>query len=127
MPIHFKIVDGIFIMELSEKLAHLNQFPIQENAVIHRNCTSGNRLHEMVYLPPNSPFKNPIKCVFSKLKKYSEKTSMDEIVNEYKLNYIKGLTQEEINSHEYDNLRPYFRHLSKFFIDIVQKYEIFGV
>ena len=134
-PIHFQIVVGsfksdsyqAFILEVSEKLPASKHYLIQDNAVIHHKCTSGNPLHEMVYLPPYSPFINPIECVFSKLKRHiRSKMSMDGIVIESRLNYVKQMIQEEINSHEYNDLRRYYRHISNFFIDIAQKNDIFG-
>ena len=51
--------------------------------------------------------------------------NIDGIVIESRLNYVKQMIQEEINSHEYNDLRRYYRHISKFFIDIAQKNDIF--
>ena len=75
-PIHHKAIIGSFkndtyqefLMEVSLKLPNGVYYLIHDNASIHSPTISTTDLHEIVNLPPYSPFLNPIETVFSQLK-----------------------------------------------------------
>ena len=74
--VHYKVIVGSFnhatysefIIELSEILAHAPHYIVMDNCRIHYNVYLDRPEHSLVYLPPYSPFLNPIESAFSALK-----------------------------------------------------------
>jgi transposase len=74
--VHYKIIIGAytnatfseFLTELSEILADAPRYIVMDNCRIHYNVYLHRQEHTMVYLPPYSPFLNPIESAFSALK-----------------------------------------------------------
>ena len=132
---HFQVLEGSFkretyqsfLIELSTKLPDTKHYFIQDNASIHSNCITWKPEHEMVYLPPYSPFLNPIECVFSKLKRrIRSKMGLTGATNMTRLSYIKGLLEEEVNSNQFNDLREYYNHIQTFTVKVILKEDIFG-
>jgi hypothetical protein len=57
-----------FLVELSELLAGGRFHFIMDNCIIHKNIALDRNDHTIHYLPPYSPFLNPIEAAFSCLK-----------------------------------------------------------
>jgi len=134
-PIHHKILMGSatkekyqqFINELDEKLPPTRHYLIQDNASIHKNV---NSTHEMKYLPPYSPFLNPIEAVFSKLKllvrtKLS-KMPLISIPKPERTDLLNNLISEMVGNGDFLDLRKYYKHIEKFFPRCISKDDIFG-
>lgn len=74
--IHYKILNGPFtketytefMVELSELLAGVQFHFVMDNCSIHKNIQIDNNEHSVHFLPPYSPFLNPIEAAFSAFK-----------------------------------------------------------
>ena len=74
--LHSKIIIGAynhvkyleFLCELSEIVADVPCYFVMNNCRIHKEIELDREEHEIRYLPPYSPFLNPIEAAFSCLK-----------------------------------------------------------
>jgi len=135
-PVHHKIVMGgvtrsiyqDFLIELDGKLPPTEHYLIQDNASVHKNVTSRNNLQ---YLPPYSPFLNPIETVFSKLKsivrsKLSRMKDFLHTSNAQRMALLSNIIVDTIESGEFSNLMEYYHHIEIFFPSSILKKDIFG-
>ena len=67
--VSMEIFNG-FVTSLSTVLGEENAIIIMDNAPIHNNCSVNNDQQQIRYLPPNSPFLNPIENCFSVMKSH---------------------------------------------------------
>jgi len=134
-PIHYKILMGSvtkqkyqeFINELDGKLPETRHYLIQDNASIHKNVNSS---HELKFLPPYSPFLNPIEAVFSKLK-LLVRTELSKIIlvnipQADRTILLNNIIIQMIANGEFEDLRSYYKHIETFFPDCISKEDIFG-
>ena len=89
---------------------------IQDNAPIHKGIIS---LHTMVYLPPYSPFLNPIEAVFSKLKRdvrgqLSTSSGFLSMSQPERISALKSFISSAIEKDDYRDFTKYFRHCRKY-------------
>lgn len=57
-----------FMLSLEAVLGEENALIIMDNSPVHNGCSTTYDQHEIQYLPPNSPFLNPIENCFSVMK-----------------------------------------------------------
>jgi transposase len=137
--LHWKLVNGPFtresytefLVELSEMLEGEKFNFIMDNCSIHKNIQLDRPEHSIRYLPPYSPFLNPIEATFSALK-----AEVKARWNEPGFN--KGYTYPErresllevINSSFHvitaSKCRNFYRHSFTFIAKCIQKVDILG-
>ena len=117
-----------FINDLSSILPGTPHYLIQDNARIHFNTASN---HEMVNLPPYSPFLNPIEAFFAKMKR-EVRTAITNHPGLLTLSHHQRLVvlQEKIEAvaanESNKDMSNYFHHSKKFFVDCLLKNDIHG-
>ena len=102
---------------------------IVDNAPIHRAITTSNEFAEIKFLPPYSPFLNPIESVFSKVKNglksrldeircnYEQPQRMEQLVNAIPYVFM------EVNSTE---IHHFYQHSTSFLTKCLLKEDIMG-
>jgi transposase len=135
-PIYFELHDGAinrsiyqqFLNNLTTKLSDSSFFFIHDNASIHRNTTSTNPIF---FLPPYSPFLNPIEAFFSKLKRdirsmNSSRISLLSMTNAERTTALKSCLQTTVQADEYKDLDSYYRHCKSFLAQCFSRSDIYG-
>lgn len=120
-----------FLVELSEILAGRRFHFIMDNCSIHKDIILDREKHSVRYLPPYSPFLNPIEAAFSALKA--------EVKGSWNApGFNKGYTYPErrdsllevINGSFYvitsNKCRAFYRHSFTFLAKCLQKVDILG-
>jgi transposase len=137
--IHCKIIVGPFnrekfsefLTELSEMIAGSEHHIVMDNCRIHHNIQLDREEHCMVYLPPYSPFLNPIESAFSALKAaikerisspgfnagYTQPQRRDALIN---------VIKSELNVINAEKCRSFYRHSFSFMARCIEKLDILG-
>ena len=136
-PMHYKLVSGSFnhelyqefITNLSIKLPDTLHYLIHDNASIHNRTLTTSSLHNIIHLPPYSPFLNPIETVFSvvKSKMRTILTNSPGILTSSeseKLNIMRQNMDVLMHDEAFQNLSPYYRHIRKYFPESIEKLDI---
>lgn len=120
-----------FLEELSQLVADHEVFFIMDNCRIHHNILLNDPNHQIVYLPPYSPFLNPIESAFSVLKAEVKKklasltTSLPFIYSERR-NQLENVIMSSFNVVTPEKCRSFFQHSATFFPNCLQKQNILG-
>jgi hypothetical protein len=137
--LHHKILNGAFtrenytefIVELSEMMAGGRFYFVMDNCIIHKDIALDRAEHTIRYLPPYSPFLNPIEAAFSAFK-------ADVKARWNAPGFIKGYAYPECRSALISVLesslnvitavkcRAFYRHSSSYMAKCIQKTDILG-
>jgi transposase len=120
-----------FLIELSEILAGGDYYFVMDNCRIHGNAYLDREEHKIVFLPPYSPFLNPIEAAFSALKA-AVKERLSAIGGEigYSLPHRRMVLQNLISSAievvTASKCRSFFNHSTTFLAKCIQREDILG-
>jgi transposase len=137
--LHWKLINDSFnrerftefLMELSEMLAGTRFHFVVDNCSIHRDVQLDNEEHSLVYLPPYSPFLNPIEAAFSALKaEVKSRWNAPGFNRGYTYPQNRDALMTIINDSLHvitaNNCRAFYRHSSTFMAKCLQKLDILG-
>jgi hypothetical protein len=137
--IHHQIIVGafdrekytVFLEELSEIVGGNETHFVMDNCRIHHGIALNKEEHSLVYLPPYSPFLNPIEAAFSVLKT-EIKSKLSSLDNPMPFTYPerRAVLQQVICSSLHvvtaPKCRSFYHHSSSFYPKCIQKENIFG-
>jgi transposase len=137
--LHHKLIVGAFngekysefLTELSEIIAGSNFYFVMDNCSIHSNSILDHDEHHVIFLPPYSPFLNPIEAAFSALKADVKQRLCALGANigytqPARANILKNLISESLNVISASKCRAFYNHSSSFLVKCIQREDILG-
>lgn len=119
-----------FICDLSLKVDHnVQYYMIHDNATIHNRTITTTERHEIVHLPPYSPFLNPIENMFGVLKSKLRKqmTRTPGIINmapEEKIQTMNRYVADIIADDNFKNFKNYYKKTKNYYLSAMKKEDI---